>query len=259
MKRAAAVCLAVLLLVATLFVLRGEPEPDREAISAGSSSAHVAGTDELGRDRAYRTAEAFLLGMAGAIAAAALTTCVTAAAASAAVFGNKSVRSAMLYGSDLCLTLPWLFLLMLVRSALPLNLSASMSALVSFGLLAALGWPIYVRSVIASIAALQRADWLLQARCSGVGPVRTMWVQVMPHVRPILLTQFLLAVPMILIAEANLGSLGLGVSEPLVSWGSLIGEVTGASQLAATRWVYLPLAALVVTMFCMETLGAEEL
>ncbi len=257
MKRAAAVCL-LLLLAASLLFLRKPSAPDREHISAGASHGHPAGTDELGRDRAARTAQAFALGLLGAGAAALITTCLTAAAASAAAFGPPYVRSAVLYVSDLALVLPWLFLLMLVRSALPLNLPAAASALVSFGLLAALGWPVYVRSVTVRIESLRRADWLLQARACGRNPIRSLLVDVLPHLRPILLTQFLLAVPMILLSEANLGSLGLGVSDPLVSWGSLIGELTGGTPAAATRWMFLPLLALVLTMFCMETLGAEE-
>ena len=258
MKRTGAIVLLLLSFVALAFLWHAPVPPDREAISAGASRSHPAGTDELGRDRAQRTSRAFLLGMAGAVAAGTLTTCLTALAAFAAVFGPRSVRAAILYCSDLFLTLPWLFLLLLVRSALPLNLPPIVSAVVSFGLLAALGWPIYVRSAAARIATLQRADWLLQARCSGTGSLRMFIVHVLPHVRPVLLTQFLLAVPMFLLAEANLGSLGLGVSEPLVSWGSLIGELTGTSQMADTRWVYLPLLLLVVTLFSLETLGAEE-
>ena len=259
MKRAARVALLLLVVASAFTVLRVSGAPDREATSAGASASHPAGTDELGRDRARRGAEAFLLGMAGAGAAAAVATCLTAAAAFAAAFSRPPVRAVILYCSDLFLALPWLFLLMLVRSALPLRLSAGASALVSFGLLAALGWPIYVRSAAARAAALRHTDWLLQARAGGMQPLRMLWVQVLPHVRPVLLTQFLLAVPMMLLAEANLGSLGLGVSDPMVSWGSLLGELASASQGPGARWALLPLLVLVLTMFCVETFGAEEL
>ncbi|MGI4756628.1 MAG: ABC transporter permease subunit [Janthinobacterium lividum] len=258
MKRFAGIGLLLLFGLAVCLLLRKPIAPDREAILSGASSAHWVGTDELGRDRAQRTAAAFALGLTGAVVASAVATCITIAAAFGAVFSSAAVGAVVLYLCDLCVTLPWLFLLLLVRTVLPLNMPAAASALVSFGLLAALGWPMYVRSVTARVAALQGADWMLQARASGMGTLRMLRMHVLPHAKPILMSQFLLCVPLFLIAEANLGSLGLGVSEPLVSWGSLLGELTSTSQLASTRWVYLPLAALVATMLCMETLGAEE-
>ncbi|MGI4853869.1 MAG: ABC transporter permease subunit [Janthinobacterium lividum] len=258
MKRMAFGSLAILFAIAVLLLFFGPAAPDREAISTGFSTAHWAGTDELGRDRAQRMGAAFVLGLAGAAAAALLATCVTIVVAMAAVFSKGPARAVVLYVSDLCLALPWLFLLMLVRAVLPLSLPAAASAVVSYALLAALGWPIYVRSVTARLAAVQQMDWFLHARAGGSSFPRVLRMHVLPHLWPISMTQFLLCVPLFLIAEANLGSLGLGVSEPLVSWGSLLGEVTTSTQLATTRWVYLPLAMLVASVLCMEIVGAEE-
>lgn len=258
MRKTALVCLAILFALALAFLLRGTVAPDREAISAGASAAHWAGTDELGRDRAGRMALAFVVGLAGSTAAAFVCTSVTLAAAMVIGFAKPPVRTVLLYCTDLCLALPWLFLLMLVRAVLPLSLPAIASAVVSYALLAVLGWPVYVRSVTARVASLHAADWFLHARAGGLSLRRVVRVHLLPHLWPISLTQFLLCVPLFLIAEANLGSLGLGVSEPLVSWGSLLGDLTSSAQTAATRWVYLPLAMLVATVLSLEVLGAEE-
>lgn len=258
MKRAAMACIALLFVTALVVLLRGAAPPDREAISAGFSARHWAGTDELGRDRAYRTGMAFVLGLAGATLSAALATGVTLGVALLAGFAGAPVRALLLYVSDVCLALPWLFLLMLVRAVLPLTLPAAATAVVSYALLAALGWPLYVRSVTARVETMHRSGWFLHARASGMSLSRTLRTHVLPHLWPISLTQFLLCVPLFLIAEANLGSLGLGVGEPLVSWGSLLGDLTSNTQLAATRWVYLPLVLLVVTVLSLELLGGEE-
>lgn len=258
MKKPALLCLALLLAAAVCSLLRDTVPPDRDAISSGASATHWAGTDDLGRDRAQRMGTAFVLGLAGSAAAAFLSTCMTLAVAMAIGFAKKPVRELLLYCSDLCLVLPWLFLLMLVRAALPLSLPGAVSAVVTYSLLAVLGWPVYVRTVSARVATLTLADWFLQARASGLQFRRVLRVHVLPHLWPISMTQFLLCVPLFLIAEANLGSLGLGVSEPLVSWGSLLNDITSSTQRVSTSWVYLPLALLVATVFSLESLGAEE-
>ncbi len=258
MKRLSLLFLVLLLGLSASLLLRGAVPADREALATGASARHWVGTDELGRDRAQRMASAFALGLAGSTAAAFLSTCMTLAAAMAIGFATPPVRAVLLYCSDLCLVLPWLFLLMLVRAVLPLSLPGLISALVTYALLAVLGWPLYVRTVSARVATLACAEWLLQARASGLRLGRVLKAHVLPHLLPISMTQFLLCVPLFLIAEADLGSLGLGVSEPLVSWGSMLSDISSNAQRVSTGWVYLPLVLLAITVFSFESLGAEE-
>ena len=132
------------------------------------------------------------------------------------------------------------FLLLLVRAALPLTLPAGVTAAVSYALLAALGWPLYVRSVTTRVEAMRRSGWFLHARASGMGLSRVLRVHVVPHLWPISLTQFLLCVPLFLIAEANLGSLGLGVGEPLdfgIGHGYCFAVLAGRWARTGERWV----------------------
>jgi ABC-type dipeptide/oligopeptide/nickel transport system permease subunit len=65
---------------------------------------------------------------------------------------------------------------------------------------------------------------------------------------PVLLAQFWIAVPVFILAEANLGILGLGVCEPLPSWGSLLRELEGFSLYAAQPWLFAPLVLLLLTV-----------
>lgn len=261
MKKALSLALlSIFALTASMILLshRSSGFQDREAISAPASVQHWAGTDDLGRDRAARLASAFLLGLVGAACASAITAAISILVGVGTAFARPRVSRFLLYGSDVFLGLPWLFLLMLVRSMLPLNLPSHLSAAVTVALLASLGWPIYVRSLYARATSLRRADWLLQARANGLSAWRIGTSQVLPHVRPLYLTQFLLGIPAFIIAEANLGSLGLGVSEPLVSWGSLLQELGSSAQLGTTHWVYLPLALLVAILLCIELCIPED-
>lgn len=224
---------------------------DRFAISSTATRTYLAGTDELGRDRAVRLSVALLMGLGGACLASLLSSALSVALGAMATFGARWLRLALLYAGDLFLTLPWLFLLMLVRSSLPLNLAPARSAAVTFLLLALLGAPAYLRIQHERSSSLRRTDWLFQAQAAGLRPPQLLR-HILPHLRPLFWTQFLLYVPACLIAEANLGTLGLGVQEPLPSLGNFVATLQSAALLGGSRLVYVPLLVLVFMLVILE-------
>ena len=224
---------------------------DRGNIGATLSKTYLAGTDELGRDRAVRLSAALLLGFAGAGAAALLASGLAVLLGGTAAICPPRVSRLLLYGGDLFLTLPWIFLLMLIRSALPLNLPSWKAAGLTFLLLGGLGAPAFLRVNYQRISALLQSGWLVQAHANGLTP-RQIARQVLPHLGPIFWVQFLLYVPACIVAEANLGTLGLGISEPLPSWGNMLNGLQSAALLGNSHLVYLPLAVLVFVLVALE-------
>ena len=249
-------------LMAVVGIMRSQPSgyaaQDRGQIAASSSRLHWTGTDELGRDRTLRIAVAFCLGLLGAVLASAIGTLIAFAIGVSAAFVNPVVAKLLLYIVDLFLTLPWLFLLMMVRAALPLNMTPLHSAAVTFLLLGLLGWPVFARLHHARASAIKNADWMIHARACGVAGWRLAIRHLLPHLRPLLLSQFLIYIPACLAAETNLGTLGLGISEPLPSWGSLTLALGNSATLASSHWVYLPLLVLVITLVLLEMLVFED-
>ena len=69
---------------------------------------------------------------------------------------------------------------------------------------------------------------------------------------------FLVCVPAFIMAEANLGAIGLGVSEPVPSWGAMLLELDNSALLLSSRWVYLPIVLLVTVLLLLESFAGEE-
>jgi peptide/nickel transport system permease protein len=245
---------AVLLLVVSLSLAAGWLAPGgyakqyREAAGAAPSRQHWLGTDEIGRDRFARTLYGTRISLLLAPAAALLSTLMAALVGGLGGYlGGAWARGAMAV-TDLFLSLPWLFLLITVRAVMPLNVTPLISVLVTFLMLGLLGWTSAARVLCSTAGSLRESDFVRQARASGIRGSRLFWVHVLPNLKPVLYAQFWISIPAFILSEANLGILGLGVAEPMPSWGSLLKELEGLVSVGEEPWKFVPLVLLVVVV-----------
>ncbi len=258
-------CVVLLLVVAVSLAASwlapgGYARQYREAAGAPPSQQHWLGTDEIGRDRFARVLYGTRISLVLAPAAALLSTLTAALVGGLAGYlGGSWARAAMVV-TDLFLSLPWLFLLITVRALMPLNVSPLVSVLVTFMLLGLLGWTSAARVLCATASSLRDSDFVRQARASGVRGARLFWIHVLPNLKPVLYAQFWISIPTFILSEANLGILGLGVAEPLPSWGSLLKELEGLVSVGEEPWKFVPLILLVVvvTSFQLVLSNSEE-
>ena len=226
----------------------------RDTPSAPAGGTFLMGTDELGRDRfsrlVYATRNSILL----APAAAAVSVLIAMAVSMVMLLRAEWARRAVSGITALCLALPWIFLFIVLRAALPLNTRPLESVLITFGLMGVAGWAWPGRIFSSAIREMSGAGWLLQARAAGMGPGRIAVVHVWPHLRSLAAAQFRVLVPAYILSEASLGLLGLGVAEPLPSWGNLLVELERPDVVRGNPWVLAPLVLLMVVMICLEAL-----
>jgi peptide/nickel transport system permease protein len=254
MKRIRQISLILLLVIvatsmgAEILAPSGYATQFREVPNAAPSWHHWLGTDALGRDRMARTLYGTRVSLLLAPAAALLSTLLAAVIGGFAGYIGGAWQKVSMAVTDLFLSLPWLFLLITVRAMLPLNVSPTVSVVVTFALLGILGWASAARVVCAGAASMRDSDFVLLARASGISRTRLLTVHVLPNLRPVLLAQFWLSIPIFILAEANLGILGLGVTEPLPSWGSLLRELEDLAIFPGAYWRLVPLLLLIVVV-----------
>jgi peptide/nickel transport system permease protein len=260
-RRAACVTLLMVLgisLAAGWLAPGGYAKQYRDEAGASPSRQHWLGTDDIGRDRFARVLYGTRISLMLAPAAALLSTMMAALIGGLAGYlGGIWIKTAMAV-TDLFLSLPWLFLLITVRALMPLNVSPMTSVAATFLMLGLLGWTSAARVLCASSASLRSSDFVRQARASGVSGIRLFWVHVMPNLKPVLYAQFWISIPVFILTEANLGILGLGVAEPMPSWGSLLKELEGLISVGEEPWKFVPLILLVVVVTSFQLVLSKQ-
>ena len=259
--RAALLAIFALGLFAGSFTHYSYAHQFRELSNTAPSSAHWLGTDGLGRDLFTRMVYGTRVSLLLAPAAALLATIIAALLGGIAGLRGGWLEKIILASTDLSMSLPLLFVLIALRALLPLDVSPILSVVATFVVLGLLGWPASLRVVWAAAKNLRDSDHILLAQALGYRRSQVLFRQVIPCLRPVFLAQFWISIPLFILTEATLSMLGLGVMEPLPSWGNLLRGSEDFSAMAANPWRLVPLVVLVLTVICFQFVfhSSEEL
>jgi peptide/nickel transport system permease protein len=155
--------------------------------------------------------------------------------------------------AELFLALPWLYLLFALRAFLPLAVSPLQAFFLIIAVLGAVGWARPARLVRGVVLSAKERDFVRAARGFGATSVYLLRRHILPEASSVLLTQAAILVPQFVLAEMTLSFLGLGVPEPVPSWGNLLSSLQQYSVLVSYWWMYLP--AIIMMPFFLGYLG----
>ena len=220
-------------------------------VDEGSGPLLLLGADSLGRDVLSRVMHGarLSLGVAliGLIGALTIGTLVGGLAGS----HGGWIDTALMLAADVVLVLPGVYLVLVLRGALPLVLSTEAVFALMAGLFAISGWPHVARGVRAIVAAERSRDYAEAARAAGAGPFRLMR-HLLPAARGFLGVEIVLLMPALLVAEATVSFLGLGFPEPKASWGTMLQEAADVSVMQTAPWMLAPAAALFLVVLALQ-------
>jgi oligopeptide transport system permease protein len=242
------ICLIILACAFGPFLVPFDPETqDYSAISTGPSfaSGHLFGTDDLGRDLLVRV----LLGGRTSLAIGVLATIIavvigTSYGAISGYFGGV-VDQVMMRIVDVLYGLPFLFFVIMLTMLLGRGM---LSIFIAIGGLIWLTIAVIVRGQTLS---LKQKEFIEAARAGGMKPLTIVRQHIVPNtIGPVIVYASLL-VPEVIIGESFLSYLGLGVQEPLSSWGTLIDAGAAAMDTEPYQLLF-PGGALALTLFSLN-------
>jgi len=152
-----------------------------------------------------------------------------------------------MWTAELFLSLPWFYFLIAVRAFLPLHLSPAETFLLLICVIGLIGWARPARLVRGVVLSARTRNFVSAAQGFGATDLYLLRRHIFPETFGLLLTQAALLVPQYVAAEATLSFFGLGVSEPVPSWGNMLSTLQQYNVLVSYGWLLAPAGALVVT------------
>ena len=257
LRNRAAVVSLLLLAVITLLCVLGpmllphsfdDTDWDLMGIRPTWASWHLFGTDELGRDLLVRTLIGGRISLVVGLLATLVSVSLGIAWGAVAGFVGGKVDGLMMRIVDMLYAVPYLLIAILVVTIFGRDFLLVVLAISAFS------WMDMARVVRGQTLAIKSKEYVEAARAIGVPTWRIIFQHVVPNLLGIVVIYTSITVPGVILTESVLSFLGLGVQEPMTSWGVLIHD--GANVMAATPWMILfPAAALSITLYCANFIG----
>jgi peptide/nickel transport system permease protein len=216
------------------------------------------GSDGFGRDQLSRLLYGAQISLFAGPLGAALSVALGLVLGGLAGFFGGWVDTVVMRAAELFLAVPWFYLLFAVRMALPLRIEPQEAFLMILTIVAVVGWARPARLIRGMVLSGRTRDYVVAARALGASDLHVLRRHVLPQASGIALTQAALLAPQYILAEATLSFFGLGVGEPVPSWGNMLAVLQRYDVLSSYWWMFLPGGAL-LAVFLLYYLLADAL
>ena len=216
------------------------------------------GADGSGRDVLSRLMFGARVSLGLSMTAAFLAVCLGAAIGGVAGYVGGATDTVLMRITEFVIVLPAMYVVLALRSVMPLVLASRDVYLILLVIFAILGAPGIARGVRTIVQTERRRDYAAAASSLGASHTRVLVRHLLPSARGFLLVQLTLLIPALIVAEATLSYVGLGFPDPVPSWGTMLHEASNLRALADFPWLLSPAAAMFLVVFSVNLLLQRE-
>ena len=255
-NRAAVVAGALILAMAVLVIVGPWLSPwdyahtdwDHVSIGPDWESRHFFGTDALGRDLFVRTLHGGRISLLIGVVATLVSLLIGISWGATAGYLGGRVDHVMMRIVDILYAMPFMFFVILLMVFFGRNI------LLIFVAIGAINWLDMARIVRGQTLSLKHKEFIEAAEAQGVSTFNIIRRHIVPNLLGVVVVYVTLTIPQVILVESFLSFLGLGVQEPMTSWGALVNE--GAQEMGTAPWMLVfPAAFLALTLFCFNFVG----
>lgn len=156
---------------------------------------------------------------------------------------------------EILMMVPFFYLMLALRAALPPDLSSTQIYIFMVLILSFIGWAGLARVIRGMVLSIKERDFVMSARALGLSKLKIITCHILPHTFSYVIVAISLSIPGYILGETGLSFLGLGIQDPVPSWGNLLSEILNIVKIKFYPWLLVPGGMIFLTVVCFNLLG----
>ncbi len=204
------------------------------------------GTDKLGRDLWGKACQAGRVSLSMSLFAAIISVAIGSVIGVVSGYYGGRIDNIIQRFVEFINAFPQLPLLMALASIVPKTADSTTIFIIMSIIIAMLSWTTLTREVRGKVLALRQTDFILAAREMGASDARIIFRHLYPNTLSHVIVILTLSIPGVILAESFLSFLGIGIQEPLTSWGLLMRNAQNLQTLSQQIWIMTPVLFIIL-------------